>query len=243
LSPRCGTDLCDGPAEAATKLPGGCDRIRRIERFNGGIDPWARLKTSATTPISMASFWARRVFRSTVQGFPRDGWRHTLPERLGVPQYRCPRTARLCHDIGEAGRMTESDLHYRSLIDIAADLRNRRLSSVEVTTAILSRIEKLDAGLKSYTTVTGDLALAQAAQADQEIGEGKYRSPLHGVPIAPWCRDGRPQPDASGRHRAFCAGGRSTRDSFPRPRTALQALGRSGLYRVGICSRPDFCGA
>jgi len=80
--------------------------------------------------------------------------------------------------------MADADIHYRPLIDVAAEIRARRLSPVDVTEAMLARIEALDPGLKSYTTVTPGLALEQARKAEAEIARGKYRSPLHGIPIA-----------------------------------------------------------
>jgi len=80
--------------------------------------------------------------------------------------------------------MAEVDLHYRSLIDVARDIRTHRLSPVDVTDEILARIDALDSGLRSYTTVTRDLARAQARAAEREIAAGKYRGPLHGIPIA-----------------------------------------------------------
>jgi amidase len=55
---------------------------------------------------------------------------------------------------------------------------------VEVTQAVLARIERIDGRLKSYATLTMELALAQAAQTDAEIAHGAIRGPLHGVPIA-----------------------------------------------------------
>ena len=76
------------------------------------------------------------------------------------------------------------EIHFRSLIDVAQDIRSRTVSSVDLTRAMLDRIAALDPVLKSFTTVTGDLALAQAKQADGEIGQGRYRGPLHGIPIA-----------------------------------------------------------
>jgi amidase len=76
-----------------------------------------------------------------------------------------------------------NDVCMAPLTEVATLLRNRQLSSVELTRAILDRIGKLDPGLHSYITVTGEQALAQAAIADQEIAGGRYRGPLHGVPI------------------------------------------------------------
>jgi amidase len=77
-----------------------------------------------------------------------------------------------------------ADLHYLSLDEVARRLKARQLSSVEATRAILDRIQKLDPKLKSYATVTPDRALADAARLDAEAAAGKWRGPLHGVPIA-----------------------------------------------------------
>jgi amidase len=80
--------------------------------------------------------------------------------------------------------MSADDLCYADLVEVGQRIQTRRLSSVEVTQAVLGRIARLDGRLKSYATLTADLALAQAKQADAEIGRGTIRSPLHGVPIA-----------------------------------------------------------
>ena len=53
-----------------------------------------------------------------------------------------------------------------------------------VTERMLGRIGKLDARLKSYATVMAAQALADARAAEQEIAAGRYRGPLHGVPVA-----------------------------------------------------------
>ncbi|MFT4003160.1 MAG: amidase [Rhizobium sp.] len=80
--------------------------------------------------------------------------------------------------------MSLDDIHYQPLTAVAEHLRKRHISPVELTEAILSRIRKLDPGLKAYTTVTADLAMQQARAAEAEIAKGIYRSPMHGVPIA-----------------------------------------------------------
>jgi amidase len=76
------------------------------------------------------------------------------------------------------------DLHYATLVEVAAAIRSRKVSPVEVTRAMLDRIAKLDPALHSYATVTPELALAQAKAAEAEIAAGNHRGPLHGVPIA-----------------------------------------------------------
>lgn len=75
-------------------------------------------------------------------------------------------------------------LHYLSLTEIAARLRRRELTSLEVTTAILDRIAAHDGVLGSYLTVLAERSLDQAEKADAEMRRGLYRSPLHGIPVA-----------------------------------------------------------
>src|SRR6201991_1947433 len=80
--------------------------------------------------------------------------------------------------------MPTTDLHYLGLIEVGKQIQARKLSPVEVTKAMLGRIDQLDARLKSYAHVMGDTALADAATAEKEIASGKIRGPLHGVPVA-----------------------------------------------------------
>lgn len=58
----------------------------------------------------------------------------------------------------------------------------RKLTSERLTNIYLARIEKYDPKLRCVITLTRDLALKQAQQADREIAAGKYRGPLHGIP-------------------------------------------------------------
>ena len=80
--------------------------------------------------------------------------------------------------------MASDDLCFLDLVEIGRRVQARQLSAVEVTQAVLDRIARLDGRLKSYVTLTGDLALAEAGQADAQIARGAIRGPLHGVPIA-----------------------------------------------------------
>ena len=80
--------------------------------------------------------------------------------------------------------MPDTPLHYQTIAQVSARLQARELSPVELTQAILERIEALDGGLKSYATVMADSAMASARAAEQEIASGNYRGGLHGVPIA-----------------------------------------------------------
>lgn len=78
----------------------------------------------------------------------------------------------------------DEDVLTATLTDVARLIETRAVSPVELTEAMLARIEALDGRIRSYLLVTGDLALAQARAAEAEIRRGSYRGPLHGVPIA-----------------------------------------------------------
>src|SRR5215475_5172272 len=80
--------------------------------------------------------------------------------------------------------MASDDLCVLDLVEVGRRIQVGQLSSVEVTQQVLGRIARLDGRLKSYATLTADLAVAQATQADAEIARGAIRGPLHGVPIA-----------------------------------------------------------
>src|SRR4029077_10075187 len=74
------------------------------------------------------------------------------------------------------------DLAFLPLTHLAALVRAKKVSSTELTKLSLERLKKYDPVLKCVVTLTEELALKQAAEADKEIAAGKSRGPLHGVP-------------------------------------------------------------
>ena len=74
--------------------------------------------------------------------------------------------------------------HYMGLQEIGRLIASREVSPVDLTQRMLDRITTVDATLKSYATLMADQAMAAARTAEQEIQSGKYRGPLHGVPVA-----------------------------------------------------------
>ena len=80
--------------------------------------------------------------------------------------------------------MADIPLHYQAITEVAVKLRSGEISPVELTRALLDRIAALDGELKSYATVMTEPAMTAARAAEQEISAGRYRGPLHGVPIA-----------------------------------------------------------
>jgi aspartyl-tRNA(Asn)/glutamyl-tRNA(Gln) amidotransferase subunit A len=80
--------------------------------------------------------------------------------------------------------MASAELTYLTIAQAAAGIRRKEFSPIDLTEACLKRIEALDGKLHSFITLTADLALQQAKQAEQELRAGQDRGPLHGIPIA-----------------------------------------------------------
>jgi Asp-tRNA(Asn)/Glu-tRNA(Gln) amidotransferase A subunit family amidase len=74
------------------------------------------------------------------------------------------------------------DLAFAPVTTLAPLLRERKVTSTELTRMYLARLKKYGPGLHCVITLTEELALAQAKRADEEIAAGRYRGPLHGVP-------------------------------------------------------------
>ena len=76
-----------------------------------------------------------------------------------------------------------SELHWLSAAEAARAFAARRLSPVELLTALLARIERLDPTLHAFTRLDADAAMDAARAAEAEIAAGRLRGPLHGVPV------------------------------------------------------------
>src|SRR5436853_6963111 len=82
------------------------------------------------------------------------------------------------------GTPQRKDLAFLSISELSELIRTRKISPVEITQTILERIETLNPAVNAYITVTRDLAMKAAQEAESEIQRKKWRGPLHGVPIA-----------------------------------------------------------
>jgi Asp-tRNA(Asn)/Glu-tRNA(Gln) amidotransferase A subunit family amidase len=74
------------------------------------------------------------------------------------------------------------DVAFWPVTHLAALVERKLVTSTELTNMYLARLKKYQPLLNFYVTLTEDLALKQAADADREIKAGKYRGPLHGIP-------------------------------------------------------------
>jgi Asp-tRNA(Asn)/Glu-tRNA(Gln) amidotransferase A subunit family amidase len=74
------------------------------------------------------------------------------------------------------------DVAFWPVTSLSELVRTRQITSVELTEMYLARAKRYNPKLKCFVTITDDLALREARQADKEIAAGKYRGPLHGIP-------------------------------------------------------------
>lgn len=77
---------------------------------------------------------------------------------------------------------SDTDLAFMSVGELAYLIRTAQITSTELTRIYLNRLREYGDTLKCVITITENLALEQAAEADREIADGKYRGPLHGIP-------------------------------------------------------------
>src|ERR1043166_5942011 len=74
------------------------------------------------------------------------------------------------------------DVAYWPILNLAALIKSRQVTSVELTEMYLARLHRYNEKLNCVVTFLDELARIQAREADQEIAAGKYRGPLHGIP-------------------------------------------------------------
>jgi Asp-tRNA(Asn)/Glu-tRNA(Gln) amidotransferase A subunit family amidase len=132
---------------------------------------------------SMATLYERRVGPRKVKlsssVAPFSTWNPVIPEYGPLShQDRFIRSQR------DPGAVPGSDTHiaFAPLWKLSRWVETRQLSSERLTEIYLKRMAKFDPKLRCVITLTRDLALAQARQADRDIAAGRYRGPLHGIP-------------------------------------------------------------
>lgn len=76
----------------------------------------------------------------------------------------------------------KNDLAFYSVMQLASLIKSKKISSVELTTFFINRLKKWGDTLECVISLTEQLAMQQARQADDEIKKGNYRGPLHGIP-------------------------------------------------------------
>ncbi|MCU1260505.1 MAG: Amidase [Bryobacterales bacterium] len=139
-------------------------------------------------------------------------------------------------------------LAFAPVTQLSALVKAKKVSSVELTTMYLARLKRYSGQLNCVITMTEDLAMKQAAQADSEIRRGHYKGPLHGIPYGAkdlfntkgirttWgaepYRDNVPDYDATAVARLADAG------AVLLAKLSMGALAQGGLWFGGMTKNP-----
>lgn len=175
--PAFGTAPAFGP-EVSTGTFAEAEKLVQVE-----LTAAERTEAAGNWRMAMAPLYERRTgphkveLESTLAPYSR--WNPVLPGQRGGPvrdQFIWSKP-----DPGPLPANTE-DVAFAPLTRLAPWIENRQLTSERLTSIYLDRLRQFDPKLRCVITLTADLAMAQARQADQEIKAGKYRGPLHGVP-------------------------------------------------------------
>ncbi len=133
---------------------------------------------SAMAPLYESRVGPRKVALEATLA-PATLWNPVLPgEKTGPARNEFVRSK---IDPGPLPKSDE-DIAFAPVTQLSLWIQQRKLSSERLTRLYLARLEQFNPKLRCVITLTRELALAQARNADQEIAAGKYRGPLHGIP-------------------------------------------------------------
>jgi aspartyl-tRNA(Asn)/glutamyl-tRNA(Gln) amidotransferase subunit A len=127
-----------------------------------------------------------------------------------------------------------AELYELSIAEAGELLRQRKISSVELTSAHLDRIRALDDRVKAFTLVTDDVAMRQAQAADLRFQRGEAVSPLTGIPIA--IKDVICTRDIT----TTCSSNMLKNFKPPYDATVMEMLNAAGIVMVGKTNMDEF---
>ena len=125
-------------------------------------------------------------------------------------------------------------LNELGLIEVAAKIRTRDASCVEVLDAVIARAKAVQPKLNAFLRIDEELARAQAKLADAELAQGRSRGPLHGVPLAHkdmYYRAGVP---------SSCGSKIKGKEPERTTATALRRLDAAGAIQFGVLNMAEF---
>lgn len=127
----------------------------------------------------------RRTYQRMHEKYPANDLVNTLsfnpvPTGMRIPTGR----TRINWDIPVNVELPDNrnELAWYSIPELASLIINKKISSVDLTKFYLARLKKWGDTLQCVITLTEEIAMKQAKQADRELAEGYYRGPLHGIP-------------------------------------------------------------
>jgi Asp-tRNA(Asn)/Glu-tRNA(Gln) amidotransferase A subunit family amidase len=176
--PAYGTGPAVGPEVSATTFT-EAEKLLQVE-----LSPKDIAQAATTWRTNVAALYERRTgprkvaLDATVAPFSH--YSSVLPGQSDGPQ-----RDRFVRSTANPGALPakDEDIAYSSVTQLSRWIEKRQITSERLTNIYLHRIEQFDSKLRCVITVTRELALAQAKQADVEIAAGKYRGPLHGIPF------------------------------------------------------------
>ena len=177
--PTFGAAPASGPAVSAATFAES-EKLMQV-----ALTPAQRAMAAASWPSSMAGLVARRSgpralhLEDTLA--PATVWNPLAGAGLPAEGPASDRFVRSRRRIA-ALPVADDDIAYAPVTRLSRWIESGALSSERLTQLYLARIERHDARLRSFITVTREHALAQARQADREIARGHYLGPLHGIP-------------------------------------------------------------
>jgi amidase len=125
------------------------------------------------------------------------------------------------------------DLLFRDVTELASLLADGELSSADLTRACLARIDAVDGGLRAFSNVRREHALAEARTRDEERARGEAAGPLHGVPVAV-----KEELHVAGEVTTF--GTRANRRPAPADSLVVRRLREAGAVVIGKTAMPEF---
>ncbi|MFN8059179.1 MAG: amidase family protein [Vicinamibacterales bacterium] len=175
--PAFGTGVASGPPVSASTFA-EAEKLMQVT-----MTPAEREMAAASWRRSLAPLVERRVGPRKValdpDVAPATLWNPVLPGQSAGPTRDVFVRSR---DAATSVPANEADIAFAPVTELSRWIERKQITSERLTTIYLARIESLDPKLRSVITVPKDHAIAQARQADAEIGAGRYRGPLHGIP-------------------------------------------------------------
>ena len=107
---------------------------------------------------------------------------HFDPRLAGMRYPEGKGSFKMSHDKDPAYQGDPESLAFATVVEISRLIKDRRISSVALAKMYIQRLKKYGPMLNCVITLTEELAMKQAEQADKELADGRYRGPLHGIP-------------------------------------------------------------
>jgi Asp-tRNA(Asn)/Glu-tRNA(Gln) amidotransferase A subunit family amidase len=182
------TALVAGAAPAlAQRPPAGPQKIDKLRLDAAesifGIDFTEAEEQMALDSVNrqLDNFERLRALNIPLDTEPAITFRPYLPGKRPTGKATPGAKLRVTKTIPPAG-LTPDQIAFLPVTALASLIEARKITSTELTRTYLDRLKKYGDTLKCVISLTEELALKQAAEADAEIKAGKYRGPLHGIP-------------------------------------------------------------